>query len=75
MHVTLKYRRGEFTMSLLVLCFRLASNYQSFLAVLGIKNPVHKQKLSIKATDVVLFGPPKSQYYYLYVALYHHYYH
>jgi len=40
-------------------CFRLASNYLSFLSMLGIKNPVHKQKLSIKATDVVLFGPPK----------------
>ena len=29
---------------------------------LGIKNPVHKHKLSIKAMDVVLFGPTKSKY-------------
>lgn len=41
--------------------FRLASNSQSFTASLGIKNPVHKQKLAIKATDLVLFGRPKSK--------------
>jgi len=63
-------------MLMLLLCFRLASNYQSFLSLLGIKNPVHKQKLSIKATDVVLFGPPKSQHHdcHIYVPLHHHYY-
>ena len=27
--------------------------------VLGIKDPIHKQKLALKAMDVVLFGPPK----------------
>ena len=27
--------------------------------ILGIKNLVHKQKLALKATDVVLFGAPK----------------
>ncbi|KAL5011645.1 hypothetical protein ScPMuIL_010196 [Solemya velum] len=39
---------------------RLAVNDQHYMTViLGIKNPVHRQKLSLKATDVVLFGPPK----------------
>lgn len=27
--------------------------------VLGIKDPIHKQKIALKAMDVVLFGPPK----------------
>ncbi|XP_017872806.1 PREDICTED: stromal interaction molecule homolog, partial [Drosophila arizonae] len=27
--------------------------------VLGIKDPIHKQKISLKAMDVVLFGPPR----------------
>lgn len=47
---------------LTVYVFRLASNYQSLVNAIGIKNPVHKQKLTVKATDVVLFGPPKSKY-------------
>lgn len=38
--------------------FRLASS-TSFSSSLGIKDPIHKQKLSLKAMDVVLFGPPK----------------
>jgi hypothetical protein len=29
--------------------------------VLGIKDPIHKQKIALKAMDVVLFGPPKGQ--------------
>lgn len=27
--------------------------------VLGIKDPIHKQKIALKAMDVVLFGAPK----------------
>lgn len=30
--------------------------------VLGIKDPIHKQKIALKAMDVVLFGPPKGEY-------------
>lgn len=33
--------------------------------VLGIKDPIHKQKIALKAMDVVLFGPPKGNYYYI----------
>lgn len=29
--------------------------------VLGIKDPIHKQKIALKAMDVVLFGPPKGR--------------
>lgn len=32
----------------------------SLLSVIGIKNPVHRQKLALKAADAVLFGPPKN---------------
>jgi stromal interaction molecule 1 len=28
-------------------------------SVLGIKDPIHKQTIALKAMDVVLFGPPK----------------
>ena len=32
----------------------------SFMSkVLGIKNPIHRSKITLKAMDVVLFGPPK----------------
>lgn len=37
---------------------RMAVN-TTYLSVLGIKDPIHKHKLSLKAMDVVLFGPPK----------------
>lgn len=37
---------------------RLAANSQIF-ALLGINNPIHKQKITLKAMDVVLFGIPK----------------
>lgn len=33
-----------------------------YLSYLGIKDPIHKQKISLKAMDVVLFGPPKGNY-------------
>lgn len=33
------------------------NNYLS--SVLGVKDVIHKQKLTLKAMDVVLFGPPK----------------
>lgn len=29
--------------------------------VLGIKDPIHKQKIALKAMDVVLFGPPRGK--------------
>jgi stromal interaction molecule 1 len=32
---------------------------QYWVNVLGIKDPIHKQKIALKAMDVVLFGPPK----------------
>ncbi|XP_064609823.1 stromal interaction molecule 1-like [Liolophura sinensis] len=45
---------------------RLATNTHHYISgVLGIKNPVHKQKLSVKAMDVVLFGPPKKAHSYI----------
>lgn len=38
---------------------RLAANGQFITSILAIKNSVHKQKLSLKAMELVLFGPPK----------------
>ncbi|EFA02431.1 stromal interaction molecule homolog isoform X2 [Tribolium castaneum] len=38
---------------------RLAANNVNYLNHLGIKDPIHKQKIVLKAMDVVLFGPPK----------------
>ncbi|KAH9519926.1 Stromal interaction molecule 2 [Bulinus truncatus] len=38
---------------------RLVNSTSPLLAALGIRNPVHKQKLSLKAMDTVLFGAPK----------------
>lgn len=38
---------------------RLAVNNMQLLNNLGIKDPIHKQKIALKAMDVVLFGPPK----------------
>lgn len=35
------------------------NNVQYFSNVLGIKDPIHRQKIAVKAMDVVLFGPPK----------------
>jgi len=38
----------------------LATSETSFLTKrLGITNPIHKSKITLKAMDVVLFGPPK----------------
>lgn len=28
-------------------------------SVLGVKDPIHKQKIALKAMDAVLFGPPR----------------
>ncbi|XP_064636162.1 stromal interaction molecule 1-like isoform X6 [Lineus longissimus] len=45
---------------------RIAVNTNSYMTtVLGIRNPVHKQKLTLKAMDVVLFGPPKKPHSYM----------
>ncbi|XP_074649722.1 stromal interaction molecule homolog isoform X3 [Tubulanus polymorphus] len=38
---------------------RIAANSNYITSTLGIKHPVHKQKLTLKAMDVVLFGAPK----------------
>ncbi len=39
---------------------RLSATPQFCGSALGVKNPVHRQKLTVKATDLVLFGPPKT---------------
>ncbi|XP_022079407.1 stromal interaction molecule 1-like isoform X3 [Acanthaster planci] len=45
---------------------RLAINSAQFLtSILGITDPIHRQKISLKAMDVVLFGPPKPIHSYL----------
>lgn len=45
---------------------RLAVTNMQFLNnILGIKDPIHKQKIALKAMDVVLFGPPKGKSYLL----------
>ncbi|XP_040574469.1 stromal interaction molecule homolog isoform X2 [Lepeophtheirus salmonis] len=38
---------------------QIAVNSSYLTKVLKITNPIHKSKLSLKAMDVVLFGPPK----------------
>ncbi|XP_022254438.1 stromal interaction molecule 1-like isoform X1 [Limulus polyphemus] len=39
---------------------RMAANDVNFLtSVLGINDAIHRQKLALKAMDIVLFGPPK----------------
>jgi stromal interaction molecule 1 len=35
------------------------NNVQFISGVLGIKDPIHRQKIAVKAMDVVLFGSPK----------------
>ncbi|XP_030836499.1 stromal interaction molecule 1 isoform X2 [Strongylocentrotus purpuratus] len=45
---------------------RLAANSHQFMStILGITDPLHRQKISVKAMDVVLFGPPKAMHNYL----------
>ncbi|XP_070552574.1 stromal interaction molecule 1-like isoform X9 [Ptychodera flava] len=44
---------------------RLAVNSQFLVTILGIKDPVHKQKIMVKAMDVVLFGAPKPSHNYV----------
>lgn len=44
------------------ICSRLAVNNMHYLNnILGIKDPIHKQKIALKAMDIVLFGPPKGK--------------
>lgn len=39
---------------------RLAVNNMHYVGnILGIRDPIHKQKIALKAMDVVLFGPPR----------------
>lgn len=46
----------------MVLVLRLAvDNMQYLTSVLGIKDHIHKQKIALKAMDVVLFGPPRGE--------------
>ncbi|XP_033742949.1 stromal interaction molecule homolog isoform X2 [Pecten maximus] len=41
---------------------RLAVTNKTYMVdVLGIKNGIHRQKISVKAMDLVLFGPPKDK--------------
>lgn len=42
----------------------MAANSQ-FLSILGINNPIHRQKIALKAMDVVLFGSPKPKHNYV----------
>lgn len=40
----------------------LAVNNMHYVStVLGIKDPIHKQKIALKAMDAVLFGPPRGK--------------
>jgi stromal interaction molecule 1 len=39
----------------------LATNNQFISGVLKIKDPIHIKKISLKAMDAVLFGPPKGE--------------
>ena len=39
---------------------RLSATPQFVGGSLGVKNAVHRQKLTVKATDLVLFGPAKA---------------
>lgn len=44
--------------------FRLAVHNMHYVSnVLGIRDPIHKQKIALKAMDVVLFGPPRGKYF------------
>lgn len=45
-----------------LLLFRLAVHNMHYVSnVLGIRDPIHKQKIALKAMDVVLFGPPRGK--------------
>lgn len=47
---------------LYIFIYRLAVNNMYYIGnVLGIKDPIHKQKIALKAMDVVLFGPPRGK--------------
>lgn len=42
--------------------YRLAVHNMHYVStVLGIRDPIHKQKIALKAMDVVLFGPPRGK--------------
>lgn len=46
-----------------LLMFRLAVHNMHYVSnVLGIRDPIHKQKIALKAMDVVLFGPPRGKF-------------
>ncbi|CAG0882705.1 unnamed protein product, partial [Cyprideis torosa] len=39
---------------------KLASDQRYLIDKLGIKDPIHRQKINLKAMDTVLFGPPRA---------------
>lgn len=42
--------------------YRLAVHNMHYVSnTLGIRDPIHKQKIALKAMDVVLFGPPRGK--------------
>ncbi|CAG0916414.1 unnamed protein product [Notodromas monacha] len=43
----------------------LATNSRFMTDVLGIRDPIHRQKISLKAMDIVLFGAPKAERYHI----------
>lgn len=53
---------NDFGLNLVWELDRLAVNNMHYVGnVLGIKDPIHKQKIALKAMDVVLFGPPRGK--------------
>ncbi|KAL8594598.1 hypothetical protein ACOMHN_002153 [Nucella lapillus] len=44
---------------------RMATSNTFISTILGIKNPLHKQKLTLKSMDTVLFGPPPRRHSYI----------
>lgn len=43
------------------LLIRLAVNHNNFLQQLGVKDSITRQRICVKAMDVVLFGPPRGE--------------
>lgn len=58
-----KFKFGNFVINKTLSTSRLAVNNMHYVSnVLGIKDPIHKQKIALKAMDVVLFGPPRGMF-------------
>ena len=55
-----RFNKIKMKFFILILLFRLATNEKHYLSsIMHIRDPRHKRLLMIKATDVVLFGPPQ----------------